>query len=218
MKVKVILNQWHLKTIEWAISDSLWICESNRRSFCNFTRPWLYLPLSICINCRTLAWEGVYVYKLAFFFWLSPRTYHFLFEKRLIIDWRYFWQNIALSMILERSPDYPLNTDQVLLLSSLTFFYRSYCPLIKFSFPHFSMQSSDFDLKYVKFELICFYAPAIKWPGHILLPLSIIPSFRHSGFSFRSLSKSYIEIFKWNLVHRFVTRIRRLSSNLGLVE
>ena len=109
MKVKVIWNQWHLKTIEWAISDSLWICESNRRSICNFTRSWLYLPLPICINCRTLAWEGVYVYKLAFFFWLSPITYHFLFKKRLIIDWRYFWRNMALSLILERSPDYPLN-------------------------------------------------------------------------------------------------------------
>ena len=36
------------------------------------------------------------------FFWLSPRTYHFLFEKRLIIDLRYFWRNIALSLILER--------------------------------------------------------------------------------------------------------------------
>ena len=75
---------------------------------CNFTRPWLYLLLPICLNCRALAWEGVYVYKLAFFFWLSPRTYHFLFEKRLIIDLRYFWRNIALSLILERSPDYPL--------------------------------------------------------------------------------------------------------------
>ena len=107
-KVKVIWNQLHLKTIEWAISDSLWICDSNRRSICNFTRPWLYLPLSICINCRALAWEGVYVYKLAFFFWLSPRTYHFLFEKRLIIDLRYFWRNIEISLILERSPDYPL--------------------------------------------------------------------------------------------------------------
>ena len=108
MKVKVIWNQWHLKTIEWAFIDSLWICDSNRRSICNFTRPWPYLPLPICINCSTLAWEGVYGYKLAFFFWLSPRTYHFLFEKRLIIDWRYFWRKIALSLILERSPDYPL--------------------------------------------------------------------------------------------------------------
>ena len=63
-----------------------------------------------------------------------------------------------------------------------------------------------------------FYAPTIKWPGHIVLPLSVIPSFRHSGFSFRSLSKSYMEIFKLNLVHGFVTRIRRLSSNLGLVK
>ena len=102
MKVKVILNQWHLKTIEWTISDSLWICESNRQSICNFTRPWLYLPLPICSNCRASAWDGVYVYKLAFFFWLSPRTYHFLFKKRLIIDLRYFWRNIALSLILER--------------------------------------------------------------------------------------------------------------------
>ena len=113
MRVKVIWNQWHLKTIKWAISDSLWIGESNRRSICNFTLHWLYLPLPICINCRALAWEGVYVYKLAFFFWLSPRTYHFLFEKRLIIDWRYFWQNIALSLILKRSPDYPLKSNDI---------------------------------------------------------------------------------------------------------
>ena len=111
MKVKVLWNQWHLKTIEWAISDSLWIWESNRRSICNFTRPWLYLPLPICINNRAIAWEGVYVYKQAFFFWLSPRTYHFLFEKRLIIDWRYFWRNNVLSWILEQSPDYPLKSD-----------------------------------------------------------------------------------------------------------
>ena len=83
VKVKVILNQWHLKTIVWTTSDSLWICESKRRTICNFTRPSLYLPLLICINFRALAWEGAYVYKLAFFFWLSPRTYHFLFEKQL---------------------------------------------------------------------------------------------------------------------------------------
>ena len=102
MKVKVILNQWDLKTIGRTISDSLWICESNRQSICNFTRPWPYLPLPICSNRGALAWEGVYVYKLAFFFWLSPRTYHFLFEKRLIIDLRYFWRNIALSLILKR--------------------------------------------------------------------------------------------------------------------
>ena len=127
IKVKVIWNQWYLKTIEWAISDSLWICESNRRSICNFTQPWLYLPLPICINCRALAWEGVYVYKLAFFFWLSPRTYHFLFEKRLIIDWRYFWRNIALSLILERSPDYPLSNQS----HSFALDYSHFQPLLQ---------------------------------------------------------------------------------------
>ena len=54
----------------------------------------------------------------------------------------------------------------------------------------------------IKFGYFC-YAPAIKWLGYIVLPLSVIPSFRPSWFSFGSLSKSYMEIFKWNLVHRF---------------
>ena len=132
MKVKVIWNQWHLKSIEWAISDSLWICESNRRSICNFTRPWLYLPLPICINSRILAW-GVYLYKLSFFFWLSPRTYHFLFKKRLIIDWQYFWRNIALSLILERSPDYPLKSFSMFRVRHLyiRWFHMQYIAVMK---------------------------------------------------------------------------------------
>ena len=60
-----------------------------------------------------------------------------------------------------------------------------------------------------------FYAPRHKMAGaysvnpfrHSVLPSfrsfrpSVIPSFRPSGFSFRSLSKSHMEIFKWNLVH-----------------
>ena len=129
MKVKVIWNQWHLETIEWAISDPLWICEFNRRSICNFTRPWLYLPLPICINCRALAWEGVYVYKLAFFFWLSPRTYLiFFFEKRPIIDLRYFWRNIALSLILERSPDYPLKSIEIINKAIMSIIYKRMKP------------------------------------------------------------------------------------------
>ena len=62
---------------------------------------------------------------------------------------------------------------------------------------------------------VCFYAPAINMAGAFsVTPFhhSVLLSFRPSGFSFRSLSKSYMEIFKWNLVHGFVTRIRRLSS------
>ena len=101
MKVNVVLNRWHLKTIERTISDSLWICEFNRQSICNFNTTLTLPTIALCINCRALAWEGVYVYKPSFFFWLSPRTYHFLFEKRLILDWRYFWRNIAISLILE---------------------------------------------------------------------------------------------------------------------
>ena len=31
MKVKVISNQWHLKTIEWSIGESLWIYEPNKK-------------------------------------------------------------------------------------------------------------------------------------------------------------------------------------------
>ena len=36
-----------------------------------------------------------------------------------------------------------LNTDQVLLLSSLTFFFTGYCPLLILSFPDFSTQSFE---------------------------------------------------------------------------
>ena len=105
LKVKVILNQWHLKLLNGLlVTHYEYVSQTNGLSAI-FTWPWLCLPLPICINCRALAWEGVYVYKLTFFSWLSPRTYHFLFEKRLIIDWRYFWRNIALSLILERKMD-----------------------------------------------------------------------------------------------------------------
>ena len=76
-------NQFDHGKFWWKLLNGLLVIhyEHDRQSIYNFARPWLYLPLPICINCRALAWEGVYVYKLAFFFWLSPRTYHFLFEK-----------------------------------------------------------------------------------------------------------------------------------------
>ena len=35
------------------------------------------------------------------------------------------------------------NTDQVRVSSCLTYFYRSYCPLLKFGFPDFSLQSFE---------------------------------------------------------------------------
>ena len=35
------------------------------------------------------------------------------------------------------------NADQVRVLSRLTYFYRSYCPLLKFSFPDFSLPSLE---------------------------------------------------------------------------
>ena len=40
------------------------------------------------------------------------------------------------------------NTDRVRVLSCLTYFYRSYCPLLKLSFPGFSLLSLDIYLKY----------------------------------------------------------------------
>ena len=36
-----------------------------------------------------------------------------------------------------------------------------------------------------------FYSPAIKWLGHIVLPLSVIPSFRHSVIP-DSVSANYL--------------------------
>ena len=40
IKVKVISNQWHLKTIEWSIGESSWIWEPKSRSIGIFTWPY----------------------------------------------------------------------------------------------------------------------------------------------------------------------------------
>ena len=92
MKVRVIFNQGPLKTIELLVIHYEYVSLIDSLSA-------ILHDFDFTYHCP-FAWEGVYVYKLAFFFWLSPRTYHFLFEKRLIIDWQYFWRNIALALIL----------------------------------------------------------------------------------------------------------------------
>ena len=48
------------------------------------------------------------------------------------------------------------------------------------------------------------YAPM----GHIVLALSVLLSFCLIVYSFRSIPLSYMYIFKWNLVHRCVMRVR----------
>ena len=120
--------------------------------------------------------------------------------------------------------------------------------------------------KLFQFYPVYFYAPAIKWTGNIVLPLSVIPdsvsahypshTWRFSNeiwyiglsreyegwvqfgsgrlifvrvmplglrkipliFSFRSLSPFKNWHFELKFLCRFFTRIRRLSSTLGLVE
>ena len=52
---------------------------------------------------------------------------------------------------------------------------------------------------FIHFVLKIFLCPRHKMAGaYSVTPFrhSVIPSFLHSGFSFRSLSKSYMEIFK----------------------
>ena len=46
------------------------------------------------------------------------------------------------------------NTDQVWVLSRLTYFYRSYCPLLKFSFPFFSLPSFEILTWNLVFEFV----------------------------------------------------------------
>ena len=48
------------------------------------------------------------------------------------------------------------------------------------------------------------YAPM----GHIVLALSVLPSFCLIVYSFRSIPLSYMNIFKWNLVYRCVMMMR----------
>ena len=61
--------------------------------------------------------------------------------------------------------------DQVWVLSSLTFFYRSYCPLLEFIIPRlFHAVFWDFDLKQIKFQFICFCSSPII---HDLAPFQL---------------------------------------------
>ena len=51
------------------------------------------------------------------------------------------------------------------------------CPNIHHNTKCVSQSIETFPSSYLT---VHFYAPAIKWLGHIVLPLSVIPSFRHS--------------------------------------
>ena len=46
------------------------------------------------------------------------------------------------------------NTDQAWVLSCLTYFYESYCPLLKFSFPNFSLSSFEILIWNLVYELV----------------------------------------------------------------
>ena len=66
------------------------------------------------------------------------------------------------------------------------------CYLLMVAAPRASLSSDNFYFFYkwalfmnkiytlTKTEYQYFYSPAMKWPGHIVLPLSVIPSFCHS--------------------------------------
>ena len=86
-----------------------------------------------------------------------------------------------------------LNTDQFLLLPSLTFLYMSYCPLLKFSFPAFSMQS---------FEILTLNRWSSSWsvfigvmpPKYLLGPVGDMYCLSNT---FRMLVYSEIFYFRW---------------------
>ena len=94
------------------------------------------------------------------------------------------------------------NTDRVWVLSCLTYFYRSYCPLLKFSFPDFSLLLWDIDLEFCIW--ICLNIIQIEfefrhaWPLRRYCPLL--------KFSFPQFSLLSFEILTWTLVYEIVLR------------
>ena len=73
--------------------------------------------------------------------------YNFIFQTFLCSLLRYWLQIWYMNLSWH-------NTDQVRVLSLLTYFYRSYCPLLKFSFPDFSLQSFEILNSILVYELV----------------------------------------------------------------
>ena len=83
------------------------------------------------------------------------------------------------------------NTDQVWVSSRLTYFYRSYCPLLTFSFPDFSLQSykilnsnSVYELLFTSYRLNSSFV-ALDVLLHELLPFANINSFLDFSNTFK---------------------------------
>ena len=93
------------------------------------------------------------------------------------------------------------NTDQIWVSSRLTYIYRSYCPLLKFSFPGFSLPS---------FEILNeIWYMNLSWHNTDQVRVSLrSTNFYRSycpllKFSFPDFSLLSFEILTWNLVYEF---------------
>ena len=89
------------------------------------------------------------------------------------------------------------NIDQVFVSSRLTYFYRSYYPLLKFSFPDFSLSSFEIMTWNLVYEFVL-----NRSSSHLLRFYRSYGPLRK--LSFPDFSLSSFEIMTWNLVYEFV--------------
>ena len=95
------------------------------------------------------------------------------------------------------------NTDQIQLLSHLTYFYMSYCPSLKFCFPNFSLPSFVILTWNLVYEFVLTeYRSFSTFFAFDLLLHEKLPFVKI--FCFPNFSLSSLEILTWNLVYEFV--------------
>ena len=97
------------------------------------------------------------------------------------------------------------NTDEVWDSSRLTYFYRSYCPLLRFSFLDFSLQSFEIlTSNLVQCIWICHHIIQIKFEFCHAWPTFIGVIALCTTFSFSDFSPQSFEILASNLAYEFV--------------
>ena len=110
------------------------------------------------------------------------------------------------------------NTDHVWLLLCLTYFYMSYCPLLKFRFPDFSLLSFDILTWNFIYEFVLTYYSQVKFDFGRVWPTFYTSYCPLLKFRFLDFSLPSFDILTWNFMYEFVSTWYRSSLNFVVFD